>query len=170
MRVITSKDAEPRINFDNGEGVLITLELQDKPKIINGKSGDFVVEQEVVETSRVDTQEYIDSFKGQCGIENIMNKFLLTRDPTLFQQIKRPDLPMDDEGKEAIQDYSGVPENYEQATAIAQAASEAYEKLPVDLRDGRSLMKFAETCTDEELTNYIQKLVKAHKEVKEDVK
>lgn len=170
MRVITSKDAAPRIPYDNGEGVLVTLELQDKPKIINGKKGDFVVEKEVVETARVDTQEYIDSFKGQCGIENIMKKFLMTQDPTLFNQVKRPDLPMDDDGKEPIQDYCGIPENYEEATKIAAAASDAFEKLPVDLRDGRSLMKFAETCTDEELTAYIQNLVKAHKEVKEDVK
>lgn len=170
MRVITSKDAAPRIKYDNGEGVLITLEIQDKPRIINGKSGEFVLEKEVVETARVDVQEYIDSFKGEVGIENILKKFAMTQDPTLLNQTKRVAAPVGEDGKEAIQDYSGVPENYEAAQNVAAKAAAAYQTLPDDLKDGRSLMKFAETCTDEELTAFIENLVKAHKEVNGDVK
>lgn len=171
MRILTSKDVHPRMPYEQINTKLITLELQDKPRIINAKTEEFVVDKVVVETESIDTQEYIDSFKGECGIANIMQKFLLTKDPTLFDQTKRVAVNVGEDGREAIQDYANIPGTYEQAALIAEKAAAAYGTLPEDLRGDRSLAKFAETCTDAELNAFYQKLVAASKkEVKDDVK
>lgn len=155
MRVITSKDvpAYKPLNTKAGE-VIITTELVDKVNVVDSKKGTFTTSSEVVETSRIDTQEYIDSFKNDVGIENILKKFELVKDPALFNQVSRPTAPLDEDGKEIIQDYTNIlTEN--DAINLAQRARVEFESLPKELVKGRSFTDFAESCTKEELLAFI---------------
>lgn len=162
MVVVTKKNATcgyvPH-NFDRSRDI-VTLEVQDKAKVTDTKSGSFVIEQEVVETSRIDTQEYIDSFKDDVGIENVLRKFELTGDPSTINQRVRPTVPVGDDGKEAVQDYVNIPTNQEEAMQIAANARAAFKALPPELVNNRSFMEFAETCTEDELKAYIATLKK----------
>lgn len=116
MRVITTKDvpAYQPINTEAAKDI-VTSEIQDKVKVIDAKNGEYVIEEVAVETSRIDTQEYIDSFKDDVGIENILKKFQLVNDPDLLVQVKRPTVPVADDGMEFVQDYTGLPSDEETA-------------------------------------------------------
>ena len=159
IRVITRADVPEYVkkDFSNSKDI-ISLELVDKAKLTDAKTGDFVIVKEVVETSRIDTKEYINSFADEVGIEAVMRQFGLTNDPSVFIQRKRASLPVDEDGKEPVQDYSILPDSEEEAIKVAAAAKAAYKNLPPELVNNRSFMEFAETCTEAELNAYIATL------------
>lgn len=165
IRVMTSKDATAPYIYDkcDNDGYIISGELQDKVKITDTKSGSYVIEPQFVETSRIKTQDYIDSFKDQVGIENILKRFNLVNDPELFNQVYRPSVPIAEDGKEVVQDYSNLPNSMEEATEIAKKGMAAYKSLPADLVNNRSFMEFAESCSEEELNAYIAAIKKGDK-------
>lgn len=159
MRIITSKEVpayEP-LNCKASKNI-VSCELQDKVTVTDKKSGAYVIEKEVVETSRVDTQAYIDSFKDDVGIENILRKFNMVNDPELLNQVKRPTVPIGEDGKEVIQDYTGIPTTEEEALKIAKRAMTEFDNLPKELTKGRTFNQFAESCTKEELLTYISSM------------
>lgn len=173
VRIITSKEVSPYkpVNTDAAKSI-ITTELKDKVKVIDVKKGDYVIEQVAEVTSKIDTQEYIDSFAGDVGIENILKKFQLVKDESLFQQVKRPGVsvdPLDKEGREKVQDYSGIPSDEESAIRLASKAQAEFARLPQELVKGCSFNEFAETCTKEELITFlasVQNVEKKEGEVK----
>lgn len=157
MRVITSKEVQPYKPVDTSAAKnIITSEAQDRVKVIDKKTGDYVIESEVVLTEKIDTKEYINSFKDDVGIENILRKFDLCKDPELFNQTKRVSVSIAEDGKELVQDYTGVPTSEEEALRLAKRAKSEFDNLPSDLVKGRSFKDFAETCTKEELLAFIQ--------------
>lgn len=161
MRVLSRKDFPEyeSLNCDASKNI-ITCELQDQIKVIDEKTGDYVVDQVPVITARIDTQDYIQSFADEVGIENILKRFELTGDPNLLNQIQRPSVSIDVDGKEIIQDYSNLPSDEEQALKLAEKARAEFANLPPELVKNRSFNEFAETCTKEELIQYIQSLNK----------
>lgn len=161
MRVITTKDvpAYQPINTEAAKDI-VTSEIQDKVKVIDAKNGEYVIEEVAVETSRIDTQEYIDSFKDDVGIENILKKFQLVNDPDLLVQVKRPTVPVADDGMEFVQDYTGLPSDEETALNLAKKAQAEFASLPSELVKGRSFNEFAKTCTKEELVSFLASLKK----------
>ena len=159
MRVMTSSDVPKYVPVDcSASKSIVTSELQDKVKIIDSKKGEYVIEKVAVETSRIDTREYVNSFRDDVGIENILKKFDLVKDPELLNQVKRPTVAIAEDGKEVIQDYSGVPTNEETAFQLAQKAQAEFANLPQELVKGRSFNEFAETCSKEELLEFISSL------------
>lgn len=163
MRIITRKDVPEYEKLDTKNSKnLITAEIVDKAKVTDTKSGAFVIEKSVVIKSEVNAKEYIQSFKDDVGIEAVMRQFGLTGDPSVFDQRKLPTMPVDENGYEPIQDYTGVPANQEEAYAIAATARSAFKSLPPELVNNRSFMEFAETCTDQEIAAYIEAYNKAH--------
>lgn len=172
VRIITSKEvpAYKPVNTDAAKSI-ITSELKDKVKVIDAKKGDYVIEQVAEITSKIDTQAYIDSFAGDVGIENILKKFQLLKDESLFKQVKRPEIsvdPLDKEGREKVQDYSDIPSDEESAIRLAAKAQAEFACLPQELVKGRSFNEFAETCTKEELITFLASLQKAEKKEGED--
>lgn len=168
MRVLTSKEFPKRPVLDcSASENLITLEFQDKVVVQDQKNNQFTIEKEVVVTQKIPTQEYIDSFKDDVGIENIMKKFLLTKDESLFQQVARPSVPIDEDGKQEVQDYTGIPSEEEALKLFTKAKTE-FAKLPNDLVKNRSFVEFAESCSKEELVEFMQSIIskKAAKEAK----
>lgn len=162
MRVITSKDVKPytQVNCEASKNI-VTSELQDSVKITDMKKGSFVMESKVVDTSVIDTQQYIDSFKDDVGIANILAKFNLVNDPSLFVQVKRPTVPIAEDGSEVVQDYSHLPANEEEAAKILRKARSEYDALPKELTKGRSFIQFAENCTKEEIVAFINSVNKS---------
>lgn len=165
VRIITRKDVPEYEKLDTTNSKnLITAEIVDKAKVTDAKTGAFVIEKFVEITSNVDAKEYIQSFKDDVGIEAVMRQFGLTGDPAVFEQRKTATLPVDENGYEPIQDYTGVPANQEEAYAIAATARAAFKNLPPELVNNRSFMEFAEGCTDQELAAYVEAYNKAHSE------
>ena len=156
-RVITNRDVPKYEVLDTSASEkILTSEYVDKVNVTDKKTGDYVIVQEVAITSSISTQEYIDSFKDDVGIENILKKFDLVKDPELLNQVNRPTVPIAEDGKEEIQDYTGLPQNEEEALRMALNAHQEFDNLPADLVKGRSFSEFAETCTKEELLAFIQ--------------
>lgn len=156
-RVITSKEFESfKVLDSSNSNKILTTELVDKAEIVNSKTGEYVIKQDVKITSSIDTQEYIQSFADDVGIENILKKFDLVKDPELLNQVTRPTVPIAEDGKEVVQDYTGLPANEEEALKLAVQARDEFNSLPEDLVKGRSFSEFAESCTKEELLAYIQ--------------
>lgn len=167
MRVLTSKDFPKRPVLDcSASENLITLEFQDKVVVQDQKNNQFTIDKEVVVTQKIPTQEYIDSFKDDVGIENIMKKFILTKDESLFNQVARPSVPITEDGKQEIQDYSGIPSE-EEALKIFTKAKKEFSVLPKDLVKNRSFEEFADTCTKEELVSFMKSVIEK-KAAKED--
>ena len=161
MRVISHADVpEFQVLDTSAAKFIITSELQDSVQITDKKTGAFVIEKNPVIISQIDTQEYIQSFADDVGIENILKKFELTGDPNLLNQIDRPSIPIGEDGKEIIQDYSNLPSDEEQALILAEKARAEFANLPPELVKNRSFNEFAETCTKEELLEYLASLNK----------
>lgn len=158
MRVITAKDVPELVSTNYENPYIVSLELQDKVKVVDTKTGDYVIEKQVVETEKLNTFDYIQSFKDDVGIENILKKFALTEDPELLNQVKRASAPIMDDGKEAVQDYTNLPSSEEEAIRMAVAAKAAFADLPADLVKNRSFAEFAENFTQDELIAYIKTL------------
>lgn len=156
FRIVTNKDVPSYkpLNTKASE-VIVSSELQSKAVVTDKKSGSYVLQDEVVETSRVNTQEYIDSFKDDVGILNLMKKFDLCKDPSVFQQVTRATVPVEEDGKEVIQDYTGLPKTDEEALKICTRARDEFKALPSELIKGRSFEDFAESCTKDELLAFI---------------
>lgn len=87
---------------------IIGVELKDVYIKTGDGEDDFTMEQKFVEISRVNRQEYIDSFKDDVGILNIMRKVEQTGDVTLLNQRVRSEVPVDETGKEKVVDISNI--------------------------------------------------------------
>lgn len=61
----------------------------EKDKVIKTGEGDddFIIEKVVVEESRCDRDEYINSFSDEAGIENIIKKVQITGNTALLNQV-----------------------------------------------------------------------------------
>lgn len=164
MRVLTSADVPQRKPLEIISKTLVTSEIVDQPRIVDAKKELVVIDQVVKVTDEIDTQEYINSFKGQAGIENIMKRFLETRDPTLFNQVKRDVAgELDEKGYEPVIDYASLPSDLSQVKSISEDAVAAFNTLPEDLVKGRSLNEFVNSCTDEEIKTYFDAIIEARK-------
>lgn len=64
----------------------------DEVTITGDKKTDFVIEKKVVEVNRYNRAAYVDSFRDDVGILNILTKMALSGDPELLNQTKRVSL------------------------------------------------------------------------------
>lgn len=85
---------------------IFSRELKDIYKKTGDGEDDFVIESKIVTTQKIDRQEYIESFRDDVGILNIMKKVALTDDVTLLNQRTRQTLAVDEDGKEVVTDIS----------------------------------------------------------------
>lgn len=93
----------------------------------------------VVET-KVDIQEYINSFADDCGVENVLRKFARTGDASLFA-VHQPI------------------ENVDATKMPEKSAEELFADLPADLRKDMTFEQFVKSLTQEQLQAYIDGLV-----------
>lgn len=112
---------------ENLKNYLVTRELKTKVKKTGDGEEDFVTYEEVVITEKINRKEYIDSFASECGIENIAKKFMLTRDPSVFNQRKNV-------YPEGVVDLTKMPEDYISAQNMVNDQKAVLNSLPEDLQ------------------------------------
>lgn len=127
---------------------IFTRELKDIVKKTGDDETDFVLDHKVVETSKVNRQEYIESFRDDVGILNIMKKVALTEDTSLINQRVRNSLPLDEDGVEKVVDITGLGDQ-EAAKNYLLNVQQILEQMDPELREAVS------TMSGEELKNYL---------------
>lgn len=107
--------------YDNTHDI-VQRELKDVLVSHGDNPEDFVTEKKLVEISRTNRIEYVQSFKDEVGIENILRKFNETGDPSVLNVITRHPGPVDENGYEQVIDITGLKDNvFDNASMVAQA-------------------------------------------------
>lgn len=107
--------------YDNTHDI-VERELKDVLVSHGDNPGDFVTEKRLIEISRKNRIEYVQSFKDEVGIENILRKFNETGDPSVLNVITRHPGPVDENGYEQVIDITGLKDNvFDNASMVAQA-------------------------------------------------
>lgn len=104
------------------DGDIVTYVRKQKVKKVGDGEDDFILEEVVVEESRVNRQAYIAQDAPDVGVMNILEKVRRSGDLTLLNQTHAV-IP------EGIQDYTNVPENIGGALAALSKGSSAFEGL-----------------------------------------
>lgn len=155
---LTPFKADPKVTkFDESDEYIITREL--KEDYIPQNNG-VVKETNVYVTSKVNRKEYIQSFKDEVGLENILRKVEMTGDVALLDQTHRVPGAIADDGKEVLVDYTKVPSSPEEAAKIIEQGRAVFSNIPDDLKANRSFVDFVEGCTDAEVKAYLQAVLK----------
>lgn len=137
---------------------LVKVNVDEKGNV---DENDFVVEECVVESERVNRQDYINSFREDVGIENILKKIALSGDVSLANQIQRTPLPIQDDGKEMIQDITPLQDGEEAIGKMGDDMRQVFKSLPSDLVQGRSLAEFLENVSQAEIDAFVTAYLKA---------
>lgn len=135
----------------------------EKVKITGDKDTDFIINKEVVETSRINRQDYIDSYRDDVGILNIIEKVRLSGDITLLNQTGRTSLPGTDKDAlgrpvEDVADFTNYQVDKIEALNAYKKGRETLADLPDDLKANNSFESIAK-MSDDEINNYIEKKV-----------
>lgn len=96
----------------------------------------------VVEDVTLDIQEFIDSQSDDVGIQNILKKVAMTGDTSLYNQTGRKGLPVDETGKEVINDLTNFPTSINEAVELAKAANSEFAKIDKELTQNKSIGQF----------------------------
>ena len=111
----------------------------------------YVVKKRVVESSRINRQDYIASFADEVGIKNILKKVQATGDETLLKQ--RPD--------GAFIDVTQFPDNRSGMYDAVKNGVQAFDNLPDDIKKKMSMEDFVNNFGQKEFDAYIQSKVDA---------
>lgn len=137
---------------------IVSREL--KETFTKQEDGGIVRDYEVIETSAVSREDYINSFQDEVGLENILRKVSLTGDVSLLNKTGRVGdvdfVDKDGVAHEKVCDITDLPQTPEAAAAIVARGYELFKDIPEDLKANRSFAQFVEGCSDEELKTYLQ--------------
>lgn len=138
------KSTTTDFNKDDDKFIIEYDEI-DVIKKTGEKETDFILDKKTVESSRINRQEYINSFRGDVGIMNILEKVRLTGDATLLDQTKRSPVPSEKTGRgnlEEIVDISNIPNSFIQADECITKGHDLFKDLPADLKGKLSFEDF----------------------------
>lgn len=116
-----------------------------------------------VESKRVNRQDYINSFRQDVGILNILEKVRLSGDTTLLNRINRASLPVDKDNKEVIQDFTPIT-GVDSVHDIEDNSKVLWNSLPDALKNGRSYEDFLLSVTKDELDSFVNSFVGGKKD------
>lgn len=130
-----------------------TYERRQKLVHVDDKNPEygFITVEEVYEKSSVDRQEYINSFRDDVGIENILKKVQMSGDMTLLNQRQA----VQGEPGE-VKDITIFQEDEETLAALGDSAAAKYAALPVELTKGRTMEQFLKEVNAEEINAFIE--------------
>ena len=157
-------------NFDDKD--IVEYGVVQKVKKLGEKDTDFVIEEEVVETNRYNRQEYINSFRNDVGILNIIEKVRLSGDTTLLNQ--NPRVPLGPSGKkdslgrdlEPVVDVIGYQvDRIDALESVKKTRQAGTNGLPSDLIKGLSFDGVAH-LSDAEIDTYFADLAAKAKAAK----
>lgn len=101
---------------------IVEYAVKQVVKKVGDGEDDYVLEDKVVEVSRVNRQEWIAKDAPDVGVMNILEKVRRSGDMSLFNQTGAS-IP------DGIQDYTNVPESVGEALKAVQAGSNSFEGL-----------------------------------------
>lgn len=122
---------------------------------------DFLVEEVIVEDERVNRDDYINSFREDVGIANILKKVALSGDVSLLNQVQRPILTPDENGFEPIQDATILQEGETKIAQVGEEMRATYSALPDELKKGRSIEKFLGEVDQKEIEAFAKAYIAA---------
>lgn len=124
-----------------------------------GDDGEVSVQEEYIESKRYNRQAYINSFRNDVGILNILKKVEQGLINPLILQARA----------EQCLDISNMPNDPGDAMKMVDDARKTFAKLPEDLRGKMDYETFCKEFTQTMFDAYIESKTKKS-EVKEDVK
>lgn len=146
------------------------VEYKAVDKVTSFKNEDeFVVEKVIVEDRRYNRQDFINSFRDDVGIENVLKKVQLTGDATLLNQRPRQNLPVDETGKEIVQDFTPI-DSVDGLASVGDKARMIWKNLPAALKAGRTYEEFVQTITPSEIDAFVKSMMPQEAPVESEVK
>ena len=132
----------------------IVEQLIVKKGVPIGDDGEVSIVEEVIESKRYNRQDYINSFREDVGILNILKKVNagLINPATLACSF--------DTGK-PIADYSDIPTDVGDALILVEEAHKLYAQLPNELKAGLDFNTFCQTFDQNKFNAYIESQKKA---------
>lgn len=115
-----------------------------------GDDGDVTVVDEYVETRRYNRQKFINSFRDDVGIVNMLKK---VNAGLLNPGVLAANFTSDEE---KIVDISGVPSDVGDAMALVDNARAVYSSLPADLTKGMDFNTFCKQFDQKAFNAYIE--------------
>lgn len=115
-----------------------------------GDDGEVSVVEEYIESRKYNRQEFINSFRDQVGIVNLLKKCnagLLN--PGVLAANFDPD-------ETKVFDISNVPEDIGDALALVDNAHKLYAQLPADLKAGMDFNTFCKNFDQAKFNSYIE--------------
>lgn len=135
------------------------VELKD-PK----KPSEFIIYKKKVESSRVNRQDFIQSFADDVGILNILQKVAKTGDVSLLNQVEI--------GKTDV-DLSKMPSSIGAAHLMAKNSDKIYSKVPKDLKVNKTKEDFVNSVDNDFINKYLEekinKIIESKSKKKEDL-
>lgn len=147
----------PKRKFDKEIEVYNLIPKAKKIADSDGVQHDVVVYESTF-IRKYSIQDYIDSFSGEVGIQNILKKLALSGDKSLLNQTGRENL-CPEGGLEPIQDYSNVPQNKTDAFNAVLKGVEAYDNLPAELKGKMSFAQVASLVQADDIDAYVKSLL-----------
>lgn len=137
---------------------IVEYEVHQVVKKVGEGEEDFVLEDKVVEVSRVNRQAWIAKDAADVGILNIIEKVRRSGDVTLFNQLHGviPD---------GLQDYTDIPDNAGDLISGLKSGANSFEALKAIFGDV-SFETLANMSTDE-MNQYLSKYVAANNATEE---
>lgn len=160
---IAPKDAPTCTKTDyhkESDKYIITYDVVQKVKMTGEKDTDFIIDEEVVEVSRINRQEFLNEEAQDMGIMNILEKVRSSGDETLFNQTHRVSMPgveKDALGRE-VEDIVDVTRYQKDTVASLEGYKKgvaAYKDLDPSLKGKKSLEEVAK-MSDKDIDAYIQ--------------
>lgn len=158
--IIENKPVNTVTDYNNEDSKYIIEYGQVERVVITGKKDtDFVIKKDVKELSRVNRADYINSYDGDVGIMNILQKVRLSGDMSLLNQTGRVPLPSvekDVEGHllEPVVDITNYQVDRIDALESYKAGRSQLKELPEDLVKGKSFEAVAK-MSDKEIIDYL---------------
>lgn len=142
----------------------LIIEYSERDKVVPGNDEyDFRIDKEVYESKKVNRQEYINSFKDDVGVLNILKKVALTGDLSLINQSNHPTGDKIIDVDDSIDSIDAM-NKYDKAQA-------SFNAIPVELRGNMSIEQFLDKFSSKDIIEYYQakqEQTNANIEVKED--
>lgn len=145
------KAVSPHNYVDEQDLFIIEYKEVQAVKKTGEKDTDFILDSRVEVDSKVNRSEYINSFREDVGIMNILEKVRLTGDATLLNQTKRSPVPSVKTGKgnlEDIVDISDIPNSFIEADQAIMKGHDLFKDLPAELKGKLSFEDFVVKSPD----------------------
>lgn len=157
IKFYSAVNPHPPVITKNVNRIFKEYEKIKDVKVIDKENDIYEIVDKYVEKSSVDLEELTQSFKGQTGLEAVMKRVAITGDTSILNTISSDkEMP--------VVDATKLPKSLGEVKANADKISDLYNKLPDEIKAGKTAEEIAKDFTQQDLTNYINNLIKIKNE------